>query len=141
MLRLIRNDEMHLINDDPVRPHIGHDWRIRSGRQIFVLENDETKKIDAVICCAYMDEVPKQETDMKWPGVDIAVFYTVWSYSKGSGREIIFEAQKYIRKKNPYIKRYVTLSPLTDMAEKFHLRNGASLIGRYNTCQNFEYPA
>lgn len=135
----MRDDELDIIKDDPVRPHIEADWRIRSGRQVFVLENDQTNKIDAVVCVAFMDEVPKCESDMKWPGVDVAVFYTVWSYTKGAGREIIFAAQKEIQRKNPYIKRYVTLSPLTEMAERFHLRNGAKFVAKHDSCQNFEY--
>lgn len=139
MLRLLRDDELDVIKDDPVRPHIEADWRIRGGRQVFVLENDQTNKIDAVVCVAFMDEVPKCESDMKWPGVDVAVFYTVWSYTKGAGREIIFAAQKEIQRKNPYIKRYVTLSPLTEMAERFHLRNGAKFVAKHDSCQNFEY--
>jgi hypothetical protein len=72
-------------------------------------------------------------------GDSVAVFYTVWSYAKGSGREIIFSAADHIKQTHPTVKRYVTLSPLTDMAERFHLRNGATLIGRYDTAQNFEY--
>lgn len=135
----MRDDELDIIKDDPVRPHIEADWRIRGGRQVFVLENDQTNKIDAVVCVAFMDEVPKCESDMKWPGVDVAVFYTVWSYTKGAGREIIFAAQKEIQRKNPYIKRYVTLSPLTEMAERFHLRNGAKFVAKHDSCQNFEY--
>ena len=141
MLRNIREDEIHLLKDDPVRPHIEHAWRVRHSREVYVLENDESGKIDAVVCVAFTDEVPKTERDLGWPGVDVAVFYTVWSYSKGAGREIIFAAQRHLKSKRPYVKRYVTLSPLTEMAERFHTRNGATLIGRYNTCQNFEYPA
>ena len=139
MLRLLREDELEIIKDDPVRPHIDAAWRIRNGRQVFVLENDATGAIDAAVCVAYMDEIPTCEEDMKWSGVGVAVFYTVWSYSRGAGREIIFAAQKEIQKKNPYIKRYVTLSPLTEMAERFHLRNGAKFIGKHVNCQNFEY--
>ena len=71
--------------------------------------------------------------------MDVAVFYTVWSYKKGAGREIIFEAQKEIKKSNPYVKRFVTLSPLTDMATRFHTRNGAKLIRKSHAAQNFEY--
>jgi hypothetical protein len=37
------------------------------------------------------------------------------------------------------LNRLVTLSPLTEMAEKFHLRNGAKLIQKNETTQNFEY--
>jgi hypothetical protein len=139
MLRNIKNGEEHLIANDPVRPHLPFDWRTRNGRSIYVLENDESGEIDAVICVAMMDEVPTCEDDMKWPGVDIAVFYTVWSYTKGSGRKIVFEAAKHIQKTSPYTKRFVTLSPLTDMAKNFHLRNGAIFLGKHRDCQNFEY--
>ncbi len=126
-----------LCKDDPVRPHLAADWRMRSGREVYALkENDE---IVAVICVAYMDEVPKCEQDMKWPGIDIAVFYTVWSYKKGAGRKIVLEVAKHIKKKHTNIKRFVTLSPLTEMAERFHLRNGATLLAKHQYAQNFEY--
>jgi len=69
---------------------------------------------------------------------DTAVFYTVWSYSKGAGREIILEAAKHI-KETKGVTRFVTLSPLTQMAERFHLRNGAVLLNKGELCQNFEY--
>lgn len=139
MLRAIKPSEKHLIVNDPVRPHLSFDWRTRNGRKIYVLENDDTGDIDAVICTALMDEVPTCEDDMKWPGVDVAVFYTVWSYSKGSGRKIVFEAAKEIKRTSPYTKRFVTLSPLTDMARNFHLKNGAKFIAKHRDCQNFEY--
>ena len=35
--------------------------------------------------------------------------------------------------------RFVTLSPLTEMAERFHLRNGATLLAKHKYAQNFEY--
>lgn len=126
-----------LAKDDPVRPHLAADWRMRSGREVYALrENDE---ITAVICVAYMDEVPTCEQDMKWPGIDIAVFYTVWSYKKGAGRKIVLDTAKHIKKVHTNIKRFVTLSPLTEMAERFHLRNGATLLAKHPYAQNFEY--
>ena len=112
-----------LCKDDPVRPHLAADWRMRTGREVYALKEDDD--ITAVICVAYMDEVPKNEQDMKWPGISVAVFYTVWSYKKGAGRKIVLEATKHIKKVHTNIKRFVTLSPLTEMAERFHLRNGA----------------
>ncbi len=139
MLRDIKESEFHLIQDDPVRPHIQADWRTRSGRRVWVLEDDTSKEVRAIICVAFMDEVPITENEMKWPGMDVAVFYTVWSYSKGAGREIIIESGKQIKKEYPYVKRMVTLSPLTEMAEKFHLRNGAKFLKKGQKCQNFEY--
>jgi hypothetical protein len=138
VLRKLRPDELHILNDDPVRPHIDHHWRIRSGKAVYVLDNG-TGGYDAVLCTALMDEVPTCEADMKWPGMEVAVFYTVWSYERGAGRRIIFDTAAHMRKKNPWIKRWVTLSPLTEMAERFHLRNGARLLKRHSDCQNFEY--
>ena len=126
-----------LTKDDPVRPHLAADWRMRSGREVYALREDD--EITAVICVAYMDEVPTCEQDMKWPGVDVAVFYTVWSYKKGAGRKIVLETAKHIKKVHTNIKRFVTLSPLTEMAERFHLRNGATLLAKHPYAQNFEY--
>ena len=42
-------------------------------------------------------------------------------------------------KKSNHLNRLVTLSPLTDMARKFHLRNGAKELQVNKTSQNFEY--
>lgn len=126
----------HLPND-PVRPHIKADWRTSFGREVFVLDNNGV--IEAVLCVAYTDEVPKCEKDMSIPGLDIAVFYTVWSYNKGAGREIIMQGLNLIKAQKPMVERYVTLSPLTDVATRFHQRNGAINIGIHKDCQNFEY--
>lgn len=137
MIRLATNEELVHIKNDPVRPHIGVEWRTRSGREVYVLERDG--EIAACICVAYMDEVPHSERDMKWVGMNTAVFYTVWSYQKGAGREIVNGVAERIKSQRPWVKRFVTLSPLTDMARKFHIRNGAKFIGKHHDCQNFEY--
>ena len=113
----------HLRND-PVRPHIKAEWRTSYGREVFVLDNDG--EIDAVICIAYTEDVPKSEKDMNFPGLDVAVMYTVWSYKKGAGREIVLQALAYLKANKPMVQRYVTLSPLTDVATRFHQRNGVA---------------
>ena len=145
MLRKIRNGEEHLIANDPVRPHIPFTERVGPGRDIFVL--DDKENIRAVICVAYCNEVPTCEHDMElWSQQavqdgqhgSIAVFYTVWSYDKGAGREIVLKTKKLLEKETP-TTRFVTLSPLTEMARKFHLRNGAKFIAKHFDCQNFEY--
>ena len=69
----------------------------------------------------------------------IAVFYTVWSYEKGAGREIVFKTVDWIKENKPHILRFVTLSPKTKMAERFHLRNGAVLLAENKESNNFEY--
>ena len=131
--------EAEILKEDPVRPHISKADRLSDGRQVFVLENDD--KISAVICVAYTNAIPKDELELvTYNAFDgsCAIFYTVWSYEKGAGREIIQKVSDHLMKRG-WIKRYVTLSPLTEMAEKFHLRNGAELIYKGKTCQNFEY--
>lgn len=129
-----------IIKDDPVRPHISAEWRTRSGREVYGLYTDGSfEDLRAVICVAYTDEVPTCERDMQWVGTDVAVFYTVWSYDRGAGRDIVFAVAEHIKKTNPDVKRWVTLSPLTEMAKKFHLKNGAKFIAKHTDCQNFEY--
>ena len=57
---------------------------------------------------------------------------------KGGGKLIVKEVFKKI-KKSHHLNRLVTLSPLTEMARKFHLRNGAIELGVNKESQNFEY--
>ncbi len=68
----------------------------------------------------------------------IAIAYTVWSNKKGGGKLIVKEVFKMIKKSN-HLNRLVTLSPLTEMARKFHLNNGAQEIQVNEETQNFEY--
>ena len=151
MLRIIDSAELwYLFNDDPVRPHLNASFRTSLGRQAFALYNDDETKIRAVICCAYTNEVPITEHQLDYYSQAacadetipprIAVFYTVWSYDRGAGRDIVLAARDYARDVRG-CTRFVTLSPLTEMAEKFHIRNGAVLLERGDTCQNFEYLA
>ena len=143
-----------IIKDDPVRPHLDADFRTSSHREVYALYEDKYAEqhfpdndIKAVICVAYTNEVPKDEHELDLYSQqacqdgqrgNIAVFYTVWSYSKGSGREIVNTVAKQLHDEKR-AERFITLSPLTDMAERFHLRNGAELLEKHNSCQNFEY--
>ena len=68
----------------------------------------------------------------------IAIAYTVWSKKKGGGKLIVNEVFKKIKKSN-HLNRLITLSPLTEMARKFHLRNGAIELQVNSETQNFEY--
>ncbi len=147
MIKPITSSEYKLFADDPVRPHIKPEFRTSEGRHVFVLYEDQYAEQApvmeegprAVICVAFTDEVPTCEDDLNTVGDKVAVFYTVWSYSKGAGREIVIDTAKHLKQKYPSLERFVTLSPLTEMAERFHLRNGAKFLARYDDCQNFEY--
>ena len=121
------------IRQDPVRPHIDAETRLAPGRMMYHIDEK------AFICLAFIDKVPVSEIDVFGSKVgNIAVAYTVWSLKKGLGRKIIFETQKRI--KDTYrFSRLVTLSPKTEMARKFHLSNGATLIQELDQAYNFEY--
>ena len=69
---------------------------------------------------------------------DIAIAYTVWARKRGGGRAIVNEVYKMVKQSN-HLNRLVTLSPLTDMARNFHLKNGAKELQVNETSQNFEY--
>jgi len=47
---------LNLIKDDPVRPEIPVDFRISENREVLILMKDE--KPQAVVCVAYMDDIP-----------------------------------------------------------------------------------
>jgi hypothetical protein len=129
------------LKDDPVRPHIPAEFRIKKPNQVWVLEDDFSGEIDAIICVAYTNGVPTTEKELAEfcdKDGDIAVFYTVWSYTKGAGRDIVFGVARQI-KQTRKVSRYVTLSPKTEMARKFHLANGAIVLQENPESVNYEY--
>ena len=139
MIKRLNKSELNIIKDDPVRPHIPASQRIGFNREVLSYIVDDEH--GAIVCVAYCKGVPTTEEEMdllsQHDDPDTAVFYTVWSYKRGYGRTIINSALEELR--DSKIKKAVTLSPLTKMAERFHIRNGAKLIGKYEHCQNFEY--
>lgn len=124
--------------DDPVRPHLSKEFRTTDNRRSFALVRDNETEPNAIICCAFCEEVPSDEKDLDKSG-DIAVFYTVWSYTKGAGADLVNDVVDYIKDKYPQTRRFVTLSPQTTMAERFHLRNGAFKLRTNAETVNFEY--
>jgi hypothetical protein len=129
MLHIINNlqDEfLRLIKDDPVRPEIPAEQRVNSNSQIFVLKNDANEPL-AVTCVKFLADIPESVTDLADTVVNTntAVFYTIWSYAAGAGRELITQARSQIEQDHPEVKTFVTLSPKTEMAQRFHHKNGA----------------
>lgn len=148
MIKSVRTDYyLNFIKDDPVRPHLPTFWRVDPNREVYVLEDDETNEVQAVICVAYCNEVPTDEGELEKystpttpdePIGNIAVFYTVWSYKPGAGRKLVLGTAQLIRDSMP-VKRFVTLSPQTEMARQFHLKNGAVVLQVNTTSVNYEY--
>ena len=140
MLKIITSPAdplVDLVRDDPVRPAIPTASRIHDHAEILVLIEED--KPAAVVCVAYLDLVPTTETELGKTGDNIAAFYTIWSYAPGAGRRLIRAARIHIAQTRPTVTRYVTLSPKTEMARKFHISNGAKTLKENETSINYEY--
>ena len=138
------------VEEDPVRPELDNVFRRSYGRKIYGVKYGG--EIHAVMCFAYTNQIPKNVEELEKFSHDaylqsaqrdqnigrIAIAYTVWSKKKGGGKLIVKEVFKKIKKSN-HLNRLITLSPLTQMATKFHSRNGAKLLQINETTQNFEY--
>ena len=129
------------LQEDPVRPLIPMTVRISDNKSAYVLFNNDTSCVDAVVCVAYTNKVLTKESEVyeNCDDPSIAMFYTVWSYTPGAGRKIILSVRDMILVNKPEIKRFITLSPQTEMARKFHLRNGAVELQVNEDTVNFEY--
>ena len=138
------------IEEDPVRPELDNAFRRSYGRKIYGVKYKG--EIHAVMCFAFTNKIPKNIDELDKFSHDaylqsaqrdqmvgrIAIAYTVWSKKKGGGKLIVKEVFKEIKKSN-HLNRLVTLSPLTEMASRFHSKNGAKLLQINKTTQNFEY--
>ena len=124
--------------DDPVRPTIPKDSRLGNHKDVFVWRNAD--KIEAVTCVSYQTDVPTTESELfEVTEPHVAIFYTIWSYAPGAGRTLLRNAVNHIKTTKNNIDRFVTLSPKTDIARKFHLRNGATVFRENLETVNYEY--
>ena len=137
--------------EDPVRPELDLAFRQAYGRKIYGLK-DEEGDICAIMCFAFTNQVPKTVEEMDILSKDaamqavhragiqgnIAIAYTVWAKKRGGGKHMVNEVYKMV-KKSGHLNRLVTLSPLTEMARRFHIKNGAKELQVNEKTQNFEY--
>jgi hypothetical protein len=130
---------LEFIKDDPVRPDIPAEYRVSNGRAIAVLQQED--KPDAMVCISFHDFVPEsvEDLDKITEQPNTAVFYTIWSYKAGAGRDLLVKAVEHLKQTNPSITRFVTLSPKTEMARRFHLKNGAIILRENSDTINYAY--
>lgn len=135
----LTNKLLDFIKDDPVRPEIPTDFRVSDGRMVAALVNED--KPDAMVCVSFHDFVPQDTNDLKNTAKvpTTAVFYTIWSYKAGKGQQLLREAVKGIQEQYPSVTRFVTLSPKTELARRFHLKNGALIFRENIDTVNYEY--
>jgi len=130
---------VRLLKDDPVRPEIPADRRVNQNSRIYMLKDGE--QTQAITCVKFLNDIPAAVEDLvdEVGSATTAVFYTIWSYTAGAGRSLIVEAQRSIETEFPGIKTYVTLSPKTEMARRFHLKNGAGIYRENSDTVNYIY--
>ena len=147
--KLVELKECEILKD-PVRPELDNIFRTSYGRKIYGVQYKD--EIHAIMCFAFTNKIPKNVKELDLMSRDaflqsatrdqkigkIAIAYTVWSTKKGGGKLIVKQVFKMIKKSN-HLNRLVTLSPLTEMARNFHLKNGAEEIQVNEETQNFEY--
>ena len=132
---------LSFIKDDPVRPELSTDFRVSDGRFVVALTHDAETAPRAIVCVSFHDYVPEDVLGLHKTTLvpTTAVFYTIWSYQAGAGKELLFRAVKGIKENHPSINRFVTLSPKTEVARRFHLKNGAIVFRENAETTNYEY--
>lgn len=136
----LTDEKINLLIDDPVRPTIEPSKRVGSNRDVLVSIGNENE-VQAITCVCYQKSVPVSESELfeETEEPEVAVFYTIWSYVPGCAGEFLRNALDYIKECIPSVKRYVTLSPKTDIARKFHTKNGAEIFRENSDSINYEY--
>lgn len=138
-LRDLNDPLTRVIKDDPVRPHIPLSQRVNAAAEIMLLRAGDD--ILAVTCMQWLRDIPESEQDLiDYPKDQaVAVFYTIWSYAPGAGAELIEMAADWLKAEYANLKSIVTLSPQTELARRFHTRNGAETYRQNATSVNYCY--
>ena len=133
-------NQVSFIKDDPIRPEISTDFRVSDGRVVAAL-TDEEQNPEAMVCVSFHDFIPEDVEGLKKTAQvpTTAIFYTIWSYKSGKGSELLYRAVKGIKAQYPSVTRFVTLSPKTNLARRFHLKNGAIIFRENIDTTNYEY--
>lgn len=130
---------LEYIKDDPVRPEIPTEFRVSNNRYVAAYVEDQ--RPSSMVCVSLHDFIPATVDDLEKTvnNPNTAVFYTIWSYKPGSGSVLLHEVVRNIKETFPEIVNFVTLSPKTDMAKKFHLKNGAIILRENSETVNYQY--
>jgi hypothetical protein len=135
LVRLLQPDP--ILRDDPVRPKISPKRKVSPFGRVYMWL--EEQRIGAVVCCSYRLNIPKTERELlqvenyNQDGMKV-ILYSIWSYKKGCGQKLVRSVLARYKE-----DRVITMSPKTDMARDFHLRNGAKVLQVNRTTVNYEY--
>jgi hypothetical protein len=129
---------LEYIKDDPVRPEIPREFRVGKNKFVSALVEDIPR---AIVCVSLHDFIPEDVDDLSKESESptAAIFYTIWSYAPGAGTELLKLTVEQIKQQFPTVERFVTLSPKTELAKRFHLKNGADIYRENDNTVNYEY--
>lgn len=141
MLKIINNVSdplLEYIKDDPVRPELSTEFRVSKFKFVGALVEESPQ---AIVCVSLHDFIPETVADLSKDTSEptSAIFYTIWSYSPGAARDLLLATVKEIQNTYPNVTRFVTLSPKTEIAKRFHLKNGAEVFRENIDTINYEY--
>lgn len=128
------------LKDDPVRPHIPVNERFGQNRRVLAWTEDDAVK--AMVCIKLCNAVPNSEQELledSGENPTAVIFYTIWSYAPRAGQKLLINSLRLIKDNFPNIQKFVTLSPQTEMAKRFHLNNGATVLRVNVDTVNYEY--
>lgn len=160
-----KEEYLKYIKDDPVRPNLFTDDSIRFQGNFRVYADIDRQgfgvNVNAIICVVIAPFIPQDEEQLRSiangeselsfqcrvkedGGLEKVVGkvlcpYSLWSYEKGAGTKLINSLLEAAPIMYPDIDYVITMSPPTQMAMKFHLRNGASMISPNKETVNYEY--
>ena len=158
---------MKYMKDDPVRPNLFEDNTVRFEGYFRVYADVERTgdeiKTNAIVCVVITPFLPQSEQDLielsdgTFPpevlkelqkrlkeeeelsaGTTLCP-YSIWSYAKGAGRRLITNLLESIPVLHPDVEHVITMSPLTEQAYKFHIRNGAQKVSTNKSTVNYLY--
>ena len=130
---------LQFIKDDPVRPEIPVEFRVSHNRFVSGIVDGENPT--AMVCVSLCDQVPASVAELTQDALSptTAIFYTIWSYAPGAGKELLLKTVEEIKQQFPTVTRFVTLSPKSEMARRFHMKNGAVVFRENADTVNYEY--
>ena len=137
-IHTIDNPLLEFVKDDPVRPELSKEFRVGTNKFVSCLFDND---ISAMVCVSLHDFVPADVDDLTQgaDAPDTAIFYTIWSYKSGAGIKLLRNTVSKIKEQYPSVKRFITLSPKTEMARRFHIKNGAIVLRENSNTINYEY--
>lgn len=141
IINSIADQLLDYIKDDPVRPELPKEFRVDKNRFVAALiENDRPA---SMVCISLHNFIPECVEDLYrvTDEVTTVVLYTIWSYTPGGGRNLLQQILPELKKTYPSLTTFVTLSPKTEMARRFHLKNGAIVYRENSDTVNYQYSA